>query len=116
MTEFVDVYGKLSILDEMKKKIETVLWKEFNANVFNRFRIRFYEDENDDEHVIRSLGITIFINDSDIVTSLNVLEEIKKVTGADEIYFSVNEGQYIESIELIFEEKREKEVRGDAKD
>ncbi len=101
----LNVYEKLSVLEEIKNKIETVIWEEFNAEVLNRFRIRFYRDEDDDEHVIRSLGVTFFFNDSDIVTSLNILEEIKKVTGANEIYFSVNDGQYIETIELIFEEK-----------
>ena len=101
------VYERIATINELVDKIDEVLEKErYMTNIINEFKITFYEDDTEDGGTRKGAGIKFFFHDSDIGTSLNILEAIKKVTGAEEIYFDVNEGDCIESIELFFYERK----------
>ena len=99
------VYENLRIIDLIKERIYMVLTKyDCAANVINGYTVTFYLDEKE-ERKIPGVGIRFKFHDSDVPTMLNILEEIKQLTGADDIFFHANEGDYIEEIELYFYEE-----------
>ncbi|MCD6275453.1 MAG: hypothetical protein J7J42_01780 [Thermoplasmata archaeon] len=96
-----DIYKRLVIIDELAEKINNeIAAMGDTGNVINQYEIRFYEDDRG-----RQVGIKFFFNeDAKPITQLSILENIKNATGADDIFFDVDEGQYITAVELFFEE------------
>ena len=65
-------------------------------NIFNGCTVRFYEDDSG-----KSVGLTFRVEDNQLLPSFSVIENLKKVSGADDIFFKT-EGGYITEFELIY--------------
>ena len=95
-----NIYERLSILEEMAKKIQRALnsvWPVEGGIMLYNFEINFYKDD-DGERV----GVVIEFDDNfDITPNIKFFNLIQSVVGAEDIYLTVEDG-IVTSMELYF--------------